>query len=532
MRILSCSSGRRNGELMLLGALFCLPVVSMADKVPTVQVHSGTLQGEALAQGGAAFKGIPYAAAPVGERRWRPPEAVKPWPGIRAATHFGGACEQPAQGWNNSLLPTASEDCLYLNVWTPRLDAAAHLPVMVWIHGGGFIGGAGTDPMFSGEALTKKGVVIVTLNYRLGIFGFLAHSDLSSESKQHASGNYAFRDQIAALDWVRGNISQFGGDPKQITIFGQSAGGGSVITLLTSPLTRGKFQRAIVESGPILGGPPPKSLAEAESLGREFAGPAGVSALRGLSTEEVMRRWASFMSTQPNARFGPIIDGYIIQIDAASAFAQHREIGIPLIIGNNAREGFGRLNEEELAGAIKRFYGDDAAPALALYSSSGESTVPDPLLGSPAAQWLTDSSFRCGAVVTAARHSAAGAPVYAYQFEQSLPGREAEGAAHTYELPYVFGNLLSEGPLSATFGPADRQLSEVIISYWTNFAKNGDPNGEGLVEWPQYKIGNGVFIRLSSAFPNDAKVAEGLRKKQCDLFEKKIDAPAVSQVVH
>jgi para-nitrobenzyl esterase len=518
--------GRAHVARLLLSAplMFCLPAMGEAEKVVTVHIHSGTVQGEALAQGGAAFKGIPYAAAPVGDRRWKSPEAVAPWSGIRMATHFGAACEQPAQGWNNSLLPTASEDCLYLNVWTPRLRAGAHLPVMVWIHGGGFIGGAGTDPMFSGEALTKKGVLVVTLNYRLGVFGFLSHPDLSNESKHHTSGNYAFEDQLAALDWVQANAAQFGGDPKQVTIFGQSAGGGSVTTLLASSLARTKFQHAIIESGAILGGPPPKNLAEAELLGRDFADHEGIPALRKLSTDEVMRRWASFMSSQPNARFGPIIDGYVVQDDPALAFAHHQELAVALIIGNNAREGFGRLSDDALTGAIKTFYGDDAAPALELYMSSGKSAAPDPVLGSPAAQWLTDSSFRCGAVIMAARHSAGGAPVYSYQFEQSLPGRETDGAVHTNELPYVFGNLLSDGPLGAKFGPADRQLSETMTAYWTNFAKNGDPNGDGLVKWPKYIVGNGAFMRLSSAFPNGAQADHGLRQQQCDLFEKKIAA--------
>jgi len=517
---------RKYFALMVLGALLllCRPTVAEADKVPTVHVQSGTLQGEALAEGGAAFKGIPYAAAPVGDRRWKSPEAVTPWPGVRLATHFGAACEQPAQGWNNSLLPTAGEDCLYLNVWRPRLRAAAHLPVMVWIHGGGFTGGAGTDPMFSGDALTRKGVVVVTINYRLGVFGFLAHPDLSSESEHHASGNYAFEDQLAALDWVQANISQFGGDPKQVTIFGQSAGGGSVMTLLTSTLARTKFQRAIIESGAILSGPPPKNLAQAELLGSEFAGSAGLPALRKLSTEEVMSRWASFMPSRPNARFGPIIDGYVVQIDPASAFAHHQELAVPLIIGNNAREGFGRLSDDALSGAINAFYGDAAAPALALYMSDSETGARDPVLGSPAAQWLTDSSFRCAAVIMAARHSAGGAPVYSYQFEQSLPGRETDGAAHTYELPYVFGNLLSVGALGGNFSAADRQLSEAMMAYWTNFAKNGDPNGDGLLKWPKYTPDDRAFIRLSTAFPNDAQADHGLRRKQCDLFAKRLEA--------
>jgi para-nitrobenzyl esterase len=482
-----------------------------------VHTHSGDLAGESIAAGGSVFKGVPYAAAPTGTKRWQSPQPVAAWRGTRAATAYGAACEQPAQGWNDSVVASMSEDCLYLNVWTPALKPKTRFPVMVWIHGGAFIGGAGTDPIFAGEELVKKGVILVTLNYRLGIFGFYAHPELTRDSIHHSSGNFALEDQMAALQWVRDNIAAFGGDAQKITVFGQSAGGMSVVTLLASPLTKGEFQRAIVESGAILGGPPLKRLQDAESMGTEFAGADSLQSLRELSAPDLLKRFGSFMSTHQQTRMGPVIDGYVLSADPSDVLKHHQEHKIPLVIGNNAREGFGRLGDDALANAIKQFYGGDPAAALALYA------VPDPVLGTPAAQWLTDTSFRCSAVVTAARHAGGGAPVYSYQFEQSLPGRESDGAAHSYELPYVFGNLLASGALAGPFGAADRQLSNAMQSYWTNFAKHGDPNGAGLPLWPRFSAAAGSYMRFSTALAQNAQAAEGLRKPQCQMFEAKLE---------
>jgi para-nitrobenzyl esterase len=362
----------------------------------------------------------------------------------------------------------------------------------------------------------KKGVVLVTLNYRLGIFGFYAHPDLTRDSVHHSSGNFALEDQMAALEWVRDNIAAFGGDAQKITVFGQSAGGMSVVTLLASPLTNRKFQGAIVESGAILAGPPLKRLKEAETMGLEFSGADSLQSLRELSATDLLKRFGTFMTTHRESRMGPVIDDYVLNADSSEVFKQHQEHQVPLIIGNNAREGFGRLNDDALASAIKQFYGDAAAAAPALYAT------PDPLLGTPAAQWLTDTSFRCSAVVTAARHAAAGASVYSYQFEQSLPGREADGAAHSYELPYVFGNLLPSGPLAGPFGAADRQLSNVMLSYWTNFAKHGDPNDPALPVWDKFDTSTSPYMRFSTALAQDAQPAQGLRKPQCQMFAAKL----------
>ena len=494
-----------------------------ADAAPvTVRVSSGALAGDSLIGGGGVFKGIPYAAAPTGKRRWQSPQSVAAWQGTRNATAYGAACEQPAQGWNDSLIASMSEDCLYLNVWTPAIRPKARLPVMVWIHGGAFVGGAGTDPMFAGDELVKKGVVLVTLNYRLGIFGFYAHPDLSRDSVHHSSGNFALEDQLAALQWVHDNIAAFGGDSGNITVFGQSAGGMSVVTLMASPLSKGQFQQGHCRKRR-----DSRWSANEASQGRqrspatEFAGTDSLQSLRELPATELLKRFGSFISTHRESRLGPVIDGYVLSSDPSEALRLHQEHSVPLIIGNNAREGFGRLSEDALPNAIKQFYGTDAAAALPLYAAS------DPVLGSPGAQWLTDTSFRCSAVVTATRHAAGGAPVFSYQFEQSIPGREAEGAAHSYELPYVFGNLLPTGALAGPFGAADRQLSNVMLTYWTNFAKHGDPNGAGLPVWPKFSASTGAYIRFSSALPQDAQTAEGLRRPQCQLFEAKLAKAAM-----
>jgi para-nitrobenzyl esterase len=487
-----------------------------------VHLGSGSIRGQTLPDGGAVFKGIPYAAAPTGERRWQSPQPVANWSGIREATNYGAPCEQPAQGWNDSLISAESEDCLYLNVWTPSLKPTARLPVMVWIHGGAFVGGAGTDAVFAGGEITKHGVLLVTLNYRLGIFGFFAHPDLSRHSVHRSSGNYGLEDQLAALDWVHNNIAAFGGDPKNVTIFGQSAGGMSVVVMLASPLTQGKFQRAIVESGAILVGPPLQTLQEAESAGRQFAGTEGIRELRALSAADLIQRTGGYLASHRETRFGPTIDQYVLTADPGATFAEHREHPLPLIIGNNAREGFGRLNEEGLAEAIKHFYGAAAGPALASYGADAANRPPpDPVLGSAANQWMTDTSFRCSAVMMAAWH-AAGAPVYSYQFEQSIPGKDADGAAHSYELPYVFGNLLSEGPLAGGYSAADHRLSGTIVEYWTRFAKSGDPNDRPLPSWPRFNDASRPYMRLSGALPQGAQPAEGLRREQCDLFAAKV----------
>lgn len=491
---------------------------------PQARVASGMLQGEALAGGGAVFKGIPYAAAPVGARRWAPPAPVAPWKGVRAATAMAPACAQPDQGWNHAPAATSSEDCLYLNVWTPKLAANAKLPVMVWIHGGGFSGGSGSDPMFDGQALAARGVILVTVNYRLGVFGFLAHPGLTAESPEKSSGNYGLRDQIAALKWVKANVAAFGGDPANITIFGQSAGGGSVVNLLASPLSKALPRRAIVESGAALRAIRASSLADAEARGQRFAEGKSLADLRGQSTGDLLAAFSKFAQGGPQNGFTPIADGKVLPEDAQAIFAKGGQAHVPLIIGNNSREGLGQIPDAALPGAFKETYGARADAALKLYGLDGGAVpAPDPLFGPVGNQWMTDTTFRCGAVITAGRQAATGSPVWEYQFEASLPGKEAIGAQHSFELPFVFGNLAPDGFLGGAFTPADRALSDTMLGYWTNFAKTGDPNGAGLPAWPRFDAASARYQRLSAAFTTSTQADQGLRREHCALYRATIE---------
>jgi para-nitrobenzyl esterase len=500
---------------------------------PLVRVASGELRGQRLPQGGASFLGIPYAAAPIGALRWSDPAPVAKWSGVRDATKFAGACKQIAAGWNESLIATASEDCLYLNVWTPKLESSAKLPVMVWIHGGGFTGGSATDPTFSGERFASKGVILVSINYRLGIFGFLAHPELSKASRHASSGNYGLLDQNAALRWVHLNISKFGGDPSAVTVFGQSAGGGSVMYLLTSPRAHGLLNRAIVESGASVGGPGPSpkhTLAEAEATGKLIAGDSGIAALRQLSADALLQRWQEYSKANRGNNVGPVVDDYVVKEDPAQAFASHRELPVALMIGNNADEGFIPVRNADLPKALQQFYGEQAPEAIKLYApTSDDAPTPMPPRGSPAALWMTDSSLRCGAVMIAARHAANGNPVYEYQFEQPMPGKEALGAAHSFELPYVFGNFAQSGPFGAAYSAKDRGLSDVMIGYWSNFAKHGDPNGTGLPHWPRFEPQSRAYIRFNTELNGDAVADRDLRRQACELFEARIEALRVHQ---
>jgi para-nitrobenzyl esterase len=511
----------RAASLIMLAVV--LSAASAATEVtgPIVAVASGALRGEALPDGGAAFKGIPFAAPPVGVLRWKQPAPVTAWMGIRDATEFSRACMQPDQHWNSGPAANDSEDCLYLNIWTPTLKKGAHRPVMIWLHGGGFAGGAGGEPMFSGEHFAARGIVLVSLNYRLGVFGFLAHPELSAESATRSSGNYGLLDQLAALRWVQTHISRFGGDAENITLFGQSAGGGSVLDLLTSPLARHIAKQAIVESGAAAGLLTTPALQAAEQTGTRFAGGAAVRELRALSAAEILQRYGAFVQQGPQNQMAPIVDGVVLPVDPHTVFAHGQEQHIPLIIGNNAREGFGRMSDEDLRQRIPQIYGSHAQAALQEYALDREvAPAADPVFGSVGALWLTDTSFRCGALSIALRHSATGSPVYEYQFEQSLPGREAEGAAHSYELPYVFGNLLHDGVLGGDFLPADHQLSDLMLRYWTDFAKRGNPNATGVPEWPRFDATTRSYVRLATRFEGSRAVDAGLRRTACQLYEQ------------
>jgi len=469
---------------------------------------------------GAVFKGIPYAAAPVGPLRWRPPTPIPPWHAPRAATAFGPPCVQ-----NGREGPTGSEDCLYLNVWTPAWPRGGAHPVMVWVHGGANVVGSANSPTFDGAALARRGVVVVTVNYRLGVMGFMAHPALSAESPHHASGNYTLLDLIAALRWVHTHIAAFGGDPRRVTLFGQSSGAYDVLLLMTSPLARGLFAGAIAQSGQLLSydGPMPKSRAEAlgSRIAAELQAPPGDAALgflRSLPAERVVAVAAQWLPTALGSDTGLLtnVDGWVLPESPARVFAAGRQLPVPLIVGNNAREITPQAGAEELRRQITDFYAELAPQALDAYGlSQGGAGISDPLLGGAGAQWWTDIVQRCAASMEADWHAAARHPTWQYQFERAIPGREAAGSFHGAELAFVFGTLDRLSPLPA-FTEADRLASQDMQAYWTRFASTGDPNGGSLPIWP--RAGDGRYLAFTADGP---VVKDHLQPGPCAVFRQR-----------
>ena len=526
---------RRMLGLLPISMFVLALAVSAADAAPTATVTGGELRGILMPPGGAVFKGIPYARPPVAERRWRPPATVESWTGVRDATAFGAPCAQNSRG---RALETASENCLFLNVWTPQWPPRSPLAVMVWLHGGGNYGGTASSATFDGEKLARHGIVLVTVNYRLGVFGFFVHPALTGESPHHSSGNYGLLDQIAALHWVRDNIARFGGDPAKVTIFGQSAGAVDVNVLLTSPLAKGLFQRAIAESGTVTrnpdeatlgmtalgavmqvkGGPLTYSdaplLADAEKSGQALAATLNAPVagtlqyLRSLPAAKLLEAASGHQTIGPAN--GIVVDGWVLPKPPAEVFAAGRENQVPLMVGNNARERTPPgVTPEALAQAMQAMYGPLAAKASALYRGAD-----DPLYGGSATQWVVDTMYRCPVVEELVWHAAAGNAAYEYQFDRAAPGRETVGAVHGSEVPYVFGVLDAAGG-GPRYAAPDHALSEALQSYWTNFAKTGDPNGAGSPTWPRFEASTRAYLELTEDGP---AAHHGLRRPFCDLY--------------
>jgi para-nitrobenzyl esterase len=487
-----------------------------------VSTHAGKVKGLLRPSGGAEFLGIPYAQAPVGELRWREPLPVKPWTGIREATGFGAPCAQPILGeWNKHESETSKEDCLFLNVITPAWPARNRLPVMVWIHGGVNTGGSGSSSLYKDGTLVQHGVILVTINYRLGVFGFFAHPGLTRESPHHASGNYGLMDQIAALRWVQNNIARFGGDPKNVTVFGQSAGGQDTSLLMTSPLAKGLFHRAIVQSGSAIN-PPCPTLADSEQIGRRLAstlkaptGEATIKYLRQLPVQELMKSTALQDPTEPPI-LGPNVDGWVITTSPTKVFFEKRQARIPLIIGTTTREFGFSAPAEAVRKFIENVTGNLSVPALSLYglSDKGEG-VNDPIYGSAGDQWFADLLFRCPATTQAAWHSTIHQLTYQYEFAHAIPGQGS--AVHASELPYVFGFYPKTGNPSESFRETAYKLADLIETYWTNFAKHGNPNSGAVPNWPEF-ISSHRFIRFTQA--GRVTISSELRRPQCDLLRE------------
>jgi para-nitrobenzyl esterase len=480
-----------------------------AEISPTVTVTTGELRGSGLGTG-AVFKGIPFAVPPVGDLRWREPTPLKPWSGVRDATKFGSRCMQSGQD--------VSEDCLYLNVWTPEWPPKQPRPVMVWIHGGGNFAGSGSESAFDGEAFTRRGVVLVTANYRLGAFGFFAHPDLTTESPHHASGNYGLMDQIAALKWVRDNIARFGGDPRKVTVFGESAGALDINVLMTSPLAKDLYARLIGESGPVVA-PPPLAEGEKKGIGVAASFKAdSIRALRAVSAQDLQRATGQGLQFL-GPLLGVVVDGWVLPRPPFKVFQAGQEHRIDLLLGTNAREltrpFFPVAGLKE---GIDAEFGPLTSRAIEVYGlKNGNEPPADPVFGNAMAQWATDSQFRCGTVAQLVWHSRAGNRSFQFQFSRVPTGREAVGAAHGSEIPYVFGTLAIAGrnPNAPKYDSTDTMVSDQMQQYWTNFARTGDPNGGSLPKWPKFDPAKRAYIDFTA----DGPIAgEGLRREACELF--------------
>ena len=522
MRSFSTPARRPFFMLALIPVFLLQAQVFAATGELIVGTTGGSLKGATRALGGAEFLGIPYAQPPVGDLRWREPLPAKPWTGVRDATTFGAPCAQAILGdWNRHDAETSKEECLFLNVMTPVLPPPkTPLPVMVWFHGGANAGGTASSALYKDGTLVQHGVVLVTVNYRLGIFGFLSLPELTKESPHHSSGNYGLLDQLLALRWVHDNIAKFGGDPANVTVFGQSAGAIDAGYLMVSPLGKGLFQRMIAQSGSPLG-PPLPTIAESEQANEKLIAnlkPTGsdeLTFLRERTVPELLELAGKQDPAAPQS-IGPIIDGWVLSRHPAEVLAAGAEAPVSLLIGTTTRE-FGLPGPpEEARKFIQNVTGNLADRALALYGlANGGAGNQDVLYGSAGDQWLADLAFRCPITTEGAWHTVANHSVYEYELQHAIPGQEAQGAVHSADLPYVFGYFPKAGNIAGNFGDVDFKLADLIETYWVNFARTGDPNSNRLPKWPEFD-GEQVYIQ----FKQDGSVgtSTGLRKPYCDLY--------------
>ena len=505
----------------------CTAAILPAFAADRVKTANGILESTAAPKDGVrSFKGIPFAQPPVGDLRWREPQPVKKWSGVRNADQFGPACMQRlspgADYWlrGNGM----SEDCLYLNVWTPAKTGKEKLPVLVYIFGGGFQNGDGSEPRYDGENMARHGMVAVSVNYRTNIFGFFVHPELTKESPHHAAGNYGLLDQVAALKWVQRNIAAFGGDPKRVTIAGESAGSISVSALMASPLSRNLIAGAIGESGAAISSLPPQPLPEAEQNGVKFAAAAGantLAALRAMTAEQIQDAAAKAQGV----RFSTAMDGYFLAKSLTAIFEAGEQAKVPLLAGSNTQEqparsvlGAGGPTPETLANAIAKFYGDKAGPVLKAYAATTTDEVYEAAAHLASARFISYGTWKWSEL----QMKTGGKPVYRYLYARprpaylGMPGQPApavpaagrggntaagvpsgpgaeqppapRGAAHSAEIQYAMGNL--DLDTRYAWEPADYEVSKTIQAYFVNFIKTGNPNGPGLPNWPAYRADN------------------------------------------
>ncbi len=537
------SKSTKMGKTWVGAALAALALVCVrpaAAQVGIVSVTGGRVEGVTI-DGITSFKGIPFAAPPVGNLRWRAPQPVKPWSGIKEADHFAPSCMQNQKTLEQlyGAPPAMSEDCLYLNVWTPARSARERLPVMVWIYGGGFTEGATSIPVYDGTHLAQQGVVLVSVAYRLGVFGFLADPELSAESPRHVSGNYGLRDMIAALDWVKANIAHFGGDPSRVTIFGESAGGAAVMILAASPAAHGLYQRAISESGDVRSWREPASandagtlaaepLATAEATGQRFLAGLGardLAAARALPADVIQKAQPSGLQSP----FTPILDGEVLPGNEYELYQAGRFNDTSVLVGTNADEGRiftpAGVTPARLEAQIHARYGRYAGAILALYPH-----VTNAQAEQAARDVFRDSTFAWDSWSWARLQSQKGqGKAYLYYFDRHSP-QEPLGPVHGAEIPYVFGNV---APIpSQSFGPpgpADVAFSQQIQSYWINFAKTGDPNGPGLPHWPAFSASSPRVMYLD-ARPHAGPVPNLSKLEVLDRYFAHLRAEAHARV--
>jgi para-nitrobenzyl esterase len=509
-------------------AVFLISAASMAQEgLGPILVDGGKVSGDYVDRV-FVFKGIPYAAPPVGDLRWKTPQPVRSWDGVLNAVEFGDECPQPGypEGslYARPKLPQ-SEDCLYLNIWTDILSATADRPVMVWIHGGGFTRGSGATPTYDGTQLAKKGVVLVTINYRLGVYGFMAHPDLTAESEHKSSGNYGIHDMIAALTWVKRNIRQFGGNPDNVTIFGESAGSFAVSNLIGTPLAKGLFHKAIGESGASLG--PMAYLSEekndqkpAEQIGLDFmkaAGANNLDELRAIPSEKLLD---VFMNDDEGRKFRSraAIDGWMYKESVMEAYNRGRHNDVPAMVGFNQDEMTAFVPERTIPKTIDDYvaymkdqYGDDYEEFSRLYPVNEVADIKNAFIRS-----RTEAGFGLSMDTWARKTAEGNSPAFLYYFTRTppIPNSEYYGAFHAAEITYAFNNTHLR---PENYNDVDKALADTISSYWVNFARFGDPNGSGLPHWPNFDLVKESYMELGDA----TRSKRGLKKEQMDFWERR-----------
>jgi para-nitrobenzyl esterase len=526
-------------RLFVMATLLMATLAAGAFAQERVKLTGGTLEGAAdRSTGVRSFKGVPFAAPPVGELRWKPPQPAGSWQGVRRADKFGPRCMQrPVFGDMNFRSDGMGEDCLYLNVWTPAGSARERLPVLVYFYGGGFVAGDGSEPRYDGASMARKGIVAVTVNYRLGVFGFFAHPELTKESPQRASGNYGLLDQHAALRWVRENIAAFGGDPRRVTIAGESAGSISVSAQMASPLSKSLLAGAIGESGSILGALSAVPLAQGEQAGVKFAAgifaagikagpPPSLAELRALPAEQLLEATA-----KPGTPwFTPTVDGWFFPKSPFEIYAAGEQARVPLLAGVNSEEmgyfavlGREKPTVENYRKALERLYPGKADEVFRLYPASNETEVMDAAQALAGDRFISYSTWKWADLAA----KTGGKPVYYYLYARPRPpmrpemgdaqpglaggvvrGQQAagqrpppRGAVHSAEIEYAMGNLDSNKVYAWT--PDDYRVSRVMQEYFANFIKTGDPNGRGLPAWPKFSEGRRLVIDVNTRAEED-----------------------------